>query len=172
MSELINYIIPLKGLRPGIHSYDFQVTEAFFEAMQSKEIHPTKVDVKMGMDFREGLISLNFVGKGSMTFPCDLCLELFDQAIEFTRTVVLKYGEGDSEDDDVLYISPQENQLDVSQIIYDEIILSLPMKKTHPLNEDESPSCNPEQLKFLEQKEEEKPMDPRWEALKKLKFED
>jgi uncharacterized protein len=172
VSELISYIIPLKGLKPGIHNYNFHVTDKFFEAMQAEEVFPTNVQVNLDMDYREGLITLSFSGQGHMTFPCDVCLEPFNQELSFKRQVIIKTGEGEPEDDEVFYIAPTENQLDISQYIYEEILLSLPMKKAHPDNPDGTSGCDPEQLKFLESQEGEKPMDPRWEALKKLKFDD
>lgn len=172
VNELLSYIIPFKGLSSGMHNYQFHVTDKFFEAMQASEIHPTNVHVDLELDYNAGLMTLYFKGQGEMIFPCDICLEDFAQPIEYKRTVIVKTGEEESDDDDIIFISPLENQLDISQIIYDDILLSLPIRKVHPEDEKGNSICNPEQIRLLKKLNDQKQVDHRWDALKGLKFED
>lgn len=172
MNELINYIIPFKGLSSGKHNYQFHVADKFFEAMQSNEVHPTDVIINLELDYQDGLITLDFSGKGYMIFPCDVCLEDFKQSVSYTRKVVIKTGEGESDDDDIIFISPLDSQFDVSQIIYDDILLSIPIRKVHPLNKKGIETCDPVQLAYLKSLSQQKVEDHRWDALKNLKFED
>ncbi len=172
MNELKEYIIAFKGLSVGEHIFHFQVTQKFFEAMQSPDIYPTDIQVNLKLDYRPGLMTFYMEGSGKITFPCDRCLEEFDFPISYNRTVVYKTGEAEGDDDDVIFISPNDSQVDISQLIYDDILTSIPIRKVHPLNEDGTDSCNPEQIAFLEKQSSQKPVDHRWDALKDLKFDD
>ena len=57
--------------------------------------------------------------------------------------------------------------------VYESIMLALPIQVLHPDDENGNSTCNPEILKIMNEhspdakKEDE--IDPRWEALKKLK---
>ena len=173
VNELLTYIIPFKGLSSGKHNFSFHVTDKFFESMQSNEVYPTHVDINLELDNLPGIITLKFSGKGYMVVPCDICLEDFKQVVEYQRTVVYKIGQGESNDDDVIFIPVSESQIDLSQIIYDDILLSLPLQKAHPENKNGERSCNVEQLKLLDKiSVSTTATDPRWDALKNLKFED
>jgi len=58
--------------------------------------------------------------------------------------------------------------LDLSQYLYESLIVSLPIKKVHPDNE-----CNKEMIKRLnpsKTKKTKNDSDPRWDALKNIQF--
>ena len=62
------------------------------------------------------------------------------------------------------------HDFDVSSLIYEYIILAVPMYRVHPEGQ-----CNPEVIAMLTAKPEEpeeKDIDPRWAALKDIKLED
>ena len=64
----------------------------------------------------------------------------------------------------------KEHELDVSQYIFEYLTLMVPMRNVHE-DEEGNPTCNPEDLKNIEKHmkhDEETPVDPRWEILKKF----
>ena len=65
-----------------------------------------------------------------------------------------------------------ENAIDLKQLIFELIILNLPNRRQHPLNEDGSSNCNKEMIVLVNKYtlKEKKSSDPRWDALKKLKI--
>ena len=100
---------------------------------------------------------------------CDISNAAFDYPIEHEIDVLVKFGEEyDDSDPEVITIPGTDHAFNVAQLIYEDVMLSVPMKKV-------SPDLSPEYLEVLERfspKEpvkEEPVIDPRWEALKKLK---
>jgi uncharacterized metal-binding protein YceD (DUF177 family) len=73
-------------------------------------------------------------------------------AIDYNGDLVVKFSEEtDFYDGDVMWISPSEDMLDLTQYIYESIVLSLPYSRVH-----EDGECNPEMLaSFKEISEEE-----------------
>jgi uncharacterized metal-binding protein YceD (DUF177 family) len=89
--------------------------------------------------------------------------------------LVIKFGQEYNDDNDEMIIIPHEYyELDVSQFIYELIILSVPTKKVHPKVLDgtmDSEALN--KLRELEIKKNksssnEDITDPRWDKLKSL----
>ncbi len=74
--------------------------------------------------------------------------------------------------DDIVSLPLEASEIDISQYLYEYVTLLLPQRRIHPDNEEGSSGCNQEALKILNKlsaKEEDK-IDPRWEALKKIKL--
>ena len=83
----------------------------------------------------------------------------------------VKFGEEYSEDDDLVTVAENEGILDVAWFIYEFIDLNIPIKHVHAPGK-----CNPAMIEKLNEhsaarsgEEEEETVDPRWEALLKLK---
>lgn len=109
---------------------------------------------------------MHFKVDGTVNVPCDRCLDEMDLKLNGSFNLYLKYGEEFREvDDEVIIIPREEGFFDLSPYVYEFVKLSIPISKFH----DEG-TCNPDMLSHLidEDKEEEKEIDPRWEALKKL----
>ena len=85
---------------------------------------------------------------GKVVVECDRCLEDLDIPIGTDIMLSVKYGSEENSEDhqegerEVLFIPQDEAELDLSQIIYDYVCLSLPMQRMH----DEG-DCNPEVMK-------------------------
>jgi len=62
---------------------------------------------------------------------------------------------------------PNEHELDVSQRIHEMLVLNMPLKLAHESLED----CDQDVIKRLSgnERNEDNDIDPRWEALRKLK---
>ena len=176
MENLKAYNIALKGLAIGKHDFDYQVGKQFFEYFDGEIVGDGCVKVKLELEKQSGLIVLWFRVKGTVNIQCDRCLDLFDQPVESQNKVFVKYGEEKFEDgDDVVWIAPDETHINVAKLIYDFIVLSVPIKHVHPEDAHGESLCNPEMLKRLnllsvkEEPEEENPeTDSRWDELKKL----
>jgi uncharacterized metal-binding protein YceD (DUF177 family) len=111
--------------------------------------------------------------KGEFTMICDRCLEEFQMPVETDQTMLVRFGEpGIGETDDIIVISRNDHELNVAQHIYDYLSLLVPMRVVHPDDENGVPGCNQEIIDKLEarNKEKENQGDPRWDALKKLGF--
>ncbi len=172
VNDLIEYKIPLKGLSSGEHYYQYHITGKFFEAVQSDEEYRCDIDVDVALNVESNLMVLNLKYKGTMTFPCDICLDDYVYPTDFERRLVVKRGEEKSDDDDIIYLSHSEHILDISRIIFEDIVLNVPLRKVHPLDAQGHSTCNAEFLDLMEKYHNQKKPDHRWDALKDLKFDD
>ena len=84
--------------------------------------------------------------------------------------LIIKFGEGDFEDtDEMIQISALDHKLELLELFYEYVYLSLPLRFTHKKS-----NCNAEVLQKLEELrveeiEKEEKTDPRWDVLKNLK---
>ncbi|MEG0693984.1 MAG: DUF177 domain-containing protein, partial [Oscillospiraceae bacterium] len=104
---------------------------------------------------------------GTVELVCDITNEDFTYPIENQIGILVKFGEEyDDSEEDVITIPANDHAFNISQLIYENVALSIPMKKL-------SPNVSDEDLEILEKfspKEiEEEESDPRWDALKNLK---
>lgn len=173
MEKENEYLIPVNGLALGRHSYHFEVRDAFFEGMDYSEIQQGNVAIDLDVEKTELMMTLNFALQGTVRVACDRCADEFDMAIENRPVFFVKFGsEVAEESDDVVVVPADQHDFDIRSLIYEYIILSIPMHRVHPEG-----ACNPEMLQMLAQEEEtgesvEEETDPRWAALKGIKLED
>ena len=130
----------------------------------------------MVLEKKNTIMELCFDYKGTVNVPCDMTGENFDLKIKGKFNLVVKFGDEFNNDNEELLILPyNEFQLDVSQYIYESIVLSVPFKRVHPGVKDGTLETEAFEIldKFapkVEDKEnkENEHIDPRWENLKKL----
>lgn len=171
---LSQYRIPFKGLKQGVHHFRFEAGEDFFKCFAGSAIGKSSIQVDVKFDKRESFFILDFYIGGTVEAECDRCAEKFNQEIIDEHRVYVKFDEQAKQqnqgDDDIAYISASDVYVDVSQLIYELVHLSLPMQKICPLKADGSPGCNEKVLKILEgKKQQDNEPDPRWAALKNIK---
>ena len=165
--------IDLKGLKEGLNSFEFDLDDAYFKAVNAPEVSCGSVHVSLDIVRTESdYFTLDFHEEGTVIVPCDLCLEDMEQPFETSQRLEAKFGIEYSEEDDLVTVAENEGILDVTWFVYEFIVLSLPIKHVHAPGK-----CNPAMIKALEEhsatrtseEDERKPIDPRWEALLKLK---
>lgn len=174
MEKKNEFLIPVSGLALGSHSYQFEINDGFFAEREYSEIQQGKVVVSLDIDRQETLMVLHFGIEGTVRVACDRCADEFDLPIRDEREFFLKLGtENAQESDDVEVVPAEQADYDISSLVYEFIILAVPMHRVHPEGQ-----CNPEVMAMLtaeqtvEETEEENEIDPRWAALKNIKIED
>lgn len=174
MEKKNEFLIPVSGLALGSHSYQFEINDGFFAEREYSEIQQGKVVVSLDIDRQETLMVLHFGIEGTVRVACDRCADEFDLPIRDEREFFLKLGtENAQESDDVEVVQAEQADYDISSLVYEFIILAVPMHRVHPEGQ-----CNPEVMAMLtaeapvEEAQEENEMDPRWAALKEIKLED
>ena len=173
MEKKNEFLIPVSGLALGSHSYQFEINDDFFAEREYSEIQQGKVNVSLKIDRQETLMVLHFGIEGTVRVVCDRCADEFDLPIRDEREFFLKLGtENAEESDDVEVISADQADYDVSSLVYEFIILAIPMHRVHPEGQ-----CNPEVMAMLNREEatedeETDTIDPRWAALKDIDLND
>ena len=176
MKSTNEYLIPFIGLKLGKHQFGFKINKKFFDHFSFDEFESSDILAEVVLEKKLTMMEINFKHKGTVNVPCDLTGELFDLPIKGKIKLVVQFGDEFNNDNDELLILPHgEHQIDLSQYIYEMIVLSVPLKRTHPGIKDgtlKTPALDKlNELAVKNQKQsikEEEEIDPRWDKLKKL----
>jgi len=166
---LKGFVIQFRGLSIDTHYFNFIIDKKFFEAIDYAELENGLVNVSVEMINQQRMIILNFEIKGFIEVTCDRCLENFNYQISGNERLIVKYGESFQElSEEVIIIPEGEYEIDLSKIIYEYIVLMLPIRCVHTDNESGNSGCNAEMIDRLQKTIVIKEPDPRWDALKDL----
>ncbi len=170
MDRLRNYDIVFSGLKNGKHEFRFEIDKTFFQLFGTEqEFTEPNLVAEILLEKHTTFLELWIRIFGKVNLTCDISTDHFDHSLENEISVLVKFGEEyDDSDVDVITIPKTDYAFNAAQLIYENVMLSVPMKKI-------SPDISEENLRILEQftpkeeiKEEPK-SDPRWDALKNLK---
>lgn len=172
MVSLESLKIDLKSLEQGATPFEFELNDAFFESLETAEVQRGNLHVSLLVNRTNDYYDLNFHIEGSVMVPCDLCLEDIEQKIDTDNRLAAKFGENYSEDDDLVTVAEDEGILDVSGLIYEFIVLNIPIRHVHAPGK-----CDLAMIRLLQEhtavrssEEDDTAIDPRWAALKNLKL--
>lgn len=177
VDPLRQFEIAFVGLKAGINHFTFPIDERFFALFEGSLVQEGSLEVKLEFDKGISFFLLKFMISGWVKLPCDRCAAELKFPIDEDYHIVVKFDpHSDAEKDDsmadVVYISRSESHLDVSQLIYEFINLSIPLNRINCDNLTGEKPCNQEILKRLNLQKPGKPTkkDSRWDNLSKIKF--
>ena len=175
VKNLKEFLIPYVGLKLGFHRFEYLIEGSFFALFPDAPITECSVKVTLELEKKETFFLLQFFIDGKVKTACDRCLEAFHKEIFGDYQCLIKFSDelskGTNDDDEIQYITREDDYIDIAPLIYDYIILCLPMQLLGCKEAGEEPQCNQEVLKFLKTQEADSDNpDPRWEGLNKLKF--
>ena len=168
--ELRDFTINIVALQNATHDFDFKITQEFFQSFQNSLVEKGEGEAFLKLDNSETMLHLHFNIQCQLELTCDVTLEKFFHPISVRKDIIVKFGEEDMElSEDVVVIHRDSAALNVSKFIYEFICLEIPMKKVHPRLKD----VERDEIVYSDKQEtedsQEEVIDPRWEALKKLK---
>ena len=136
------YSIGYKSLSNSTFDYDFVVDDALFAAYESREVLGGNCDVKVVLAKTDNQLDVDVTIEGSVVCECDRCLEPCDVDIDYEGHLIVRLSTEEGEyDGEVMWLNPAEENLDLTQYIYESIILSLPYQRVHTEGE-----CNPDMM--------------------------
>ncbi len=142
MEILDQYAIAWKGLKPGVHDFDFEIGDALFEAFENTEIRSAALKARVQLDRSESMLDLHTSIDGQVTVPCDRCLEDCTVPIHWEGRLVVRFSdEIDDYDGEVMWIPQSADKVELGQYLYESVILGLPYQRVHAEGE-----CNAEML--------------------------
>ncbi len=173
MHPLVEFQIPIKGLKSGSHRFVFQVGEAFLEHFQNSIIDKGQFDVVLELERHPDWMQFEFHFSGYMETDCDRCLAPIHLPIERSHRLIVKMGQEEvGEDIDVIFIPTETNTFDVSQLLYELLVISVPLVKVYDCQEVENPPCNFTLLQKLKggsgNENQSLFSDPQWDILKDI----
>ena len=170
--------IAFVGLKPGIHEFSYTVDDKFFAEKGNPDFTNCQANIKLSLDKKSSFMLLKFEIGGKADVTCDRCGNPLAMDIWDEFNMLLKLVENpdemneQEEDPDVYYISRTESHVDISNWIYEFVLLSFPLQKSCSEEERGGPQCNNEvleKLKGMEVKDEESNANALWKGLEKFK---
>ncbi len=182
MNTLDAYKIDLKNMRADSQTFRYVVDDAFFKAVQGPEIESGRLTVDLSVRKTAGVFLFAFRIAGTVVVACDRCLDAMELPVETACTMKVKLGEDYSDDGEFVTIPYEDGVVDIAWNLYEFIALEVPLKHVH-----EPGACNNEMMGVLNEHwaveqenaetddtpedaetEEQRPIDPRWNELKKI----
>lgn len=115
-----------------VYEYDYHIGKEFFELKENDEILGCDVDVHLSVEKRHETYILEFDLAGDLEVPCDRCLDPVTLPVDEVYDIAVRHGEEyDDSSDDVLVIPEGWTRLDVSGLIYDTLMLTIPLRCVH-----------------------------------------
>ncbi|SIT95885.1 Uncharacterized ACR, COG1399 [Epilithonimonas bovis DSM 19482] len=174
MDRFRNYDIAFSGLKTGKHDFKFEINQEFFDLFETeREFFNPEINIDVLLDKHTTFLEFYINVSGTVQLICDISNDEFSENISNDLKVLVKFGEEyDDSNEDIITIPHKDSEFNIANLIYEAVVLSIPMKKLAPSVRD-----NDEYQKLLDQyspqiteeDEEEQSIDPRWAALKKLK---
>lgn len=184
MGKFTAFKLPLKSLVKGTHSFDYHLDKQFFANMENADVRDADINVHLTVDYNGEVYALHFAITGEVVVLCDRCLDDLHLPIDATYDIAVQYGDDyNDESDTLLQIPDSDNYLNVAYMIYDTVVLEIPIKHVHPMGK-----CNrqmsailrkhragggedaEEAAEILEEADDadSRASDPRWDALRNL----
>ena len=173
LKSLKQYSIPFTGLKLGKHRFQYVITDAFFDEFEYSLVKKGQLICEVELERQETMLLLDFRINGSIDANCDRCLAPFPQQVDIHEQQVAKFSEEEiSEDEEIITLTKNDHEIDISGLIYEFINVAIPFI-TVCSDEGNTRFCDKEMLESLSKltasAEQEDQADPRWDALKKIK---
>lgn len=170
MASLNNFSIPVKGLKDGMHLFEFELDDMFFPEFEGSPIQDGQLTAKVGFDKRPDMFVLDVAIEGTIQTECDRCVEDIAFPVEGQHQQIIKLSDHSAETiDEVVYLPVDTAEINIARFIYEFVVLSIPMVKT--CDAVPGKSCYEEVLRKLDgdRSAEQAGNNPIWAALNKLK---
>lgn len=170
------YIIRFGGLPVGIHDFEFEVKDAFFKSIENSEIGSADIKAEAQLTKQNNLLQLDMRIEGTVGVDCDRCLKGFGYPVSAEGTLVVKHGNPEESTDEILMIPEGVEEFDISQLLYESIVLAIPARRVPCELDAKKFVCDHAMLAKLdelatpEEKTETDPENPVWEKLNKIKY--
>ena len=146
-----NFIIPLNGLTAGENMFFWHAGKEFFDSFENSEILDAQLDMEAKVEKSGRYIGVDCNVSGRVVVECDRCLEELVLPVDLEVKLSVKFGDVDESDEnqdgerEVIFLPVDNTELDMKQIVYDYVCISLPIQRVH-----EDGDCNPVALRYLE----------------------
>ena len=153
--------IDLRTLELGRHEFNLESTTEEL-GVEPDLMRDIRADVQLHYDGSDAIVILSVSAIAQLT--CDRTLVKFDMPLKGQYTVVYSPNESDPDsDDEVRPLAASDDEIDITDIVRDTLLLAIPVRKIAPGAE------NADFRTTFGEAVEESNVDPRWEALASLK---
>ncbi len=174
MRALTHFSVPLKGLKDGIHHYQFIIEDDFFEKFEKSIVKKGSFQIEIELFKKSNHLEIDFWIDGKMKTDCDRCMANIDLPIEGEHKLIVKYTMDEiNNEEEVWTITYDTHELSLDKAIYEFVNLSVPMIKRYDCEFEDPRPCNLKATDFLDKDIEDDEDDdnegnPFAEALKNI----
>lgn len=159
--------INISNLSDGEHRFEFKLEAEDLE-IETVEI-VSDIDVNADLYKSGNQFDLNVNVRGKFKLQCDRCMEDYIQDFNKSFEIFYKYEFTNEEvlnddNDEIKFISPKINSINIAEDVRDYILLSIPMKHAPVEHNGICTYCNRDIAKLLNV-ESKKEISPVWEKL-------
>ncbi len=172
--ETKHFFIKVSRLSEGENHAQFELNVDFFVSNGSDFISNCKLIADVKISKLEATSRILFHIHGTVGVLCDVCNRSISLPIDFKQSVLLKISDSVSRDinseEEIIYMRKSEDNIYFDELIYDFVLISIPMKKSCDI-EGVVKNCDNAILKKLEDlSHDNEDPDDRWDELKNLKI--
>ena len=145
------FIIALNGLAAGKSQFRWHAEGQFFSSFENSEILDADVDIEVIVEKSGKYIGVDLEIDGEVTVECDRCLADLQLPVSASPKFSVKFGESSENENitpegerEIIVLPETDTEMDLSQVIYDYVCISLPLTRVH-----EDGECDPETVKYL-----------------------
>jgi len=175
VNYLKQYRIPFSGLSLGTHDFEFDIDKAFFDCYEYSIVKDGSLKASVNLHKQENMMVVRFHITGTVNLVCDVCLSTFPAEMELDERLIVKFAEEDLAEttDEIMVLAKHEHELDIAPVLYEYINVSVPhyikcSEQGNNITCDEAVLARLSDLSPEQQETEQ--TDPRWEALKNIKY--
>lgn len=151
MKDLVPYDIRLKGLKDGVQTFNFTVGSDFLPFFENAPDDIVTGNVRVLLEKRVGLIILQFSLDAELHAPCDRCLADIKIPLLGDYKLLIKSMEHpeEIENEDVIVLHPETPVWNAALIMYENILLAIPVIKRYDCESGLNPPCDMEMIQIL-----------------------
>lgn len=161
--------INISNLKDGDHVYDFDLRLDEIDIDDIELVNDAKANVLLHKSGNQTSMVTKLTGK--FKFQCDRCMEFYEHELDNKFEIIYKFDFKDDveyENDEIKFISPNTNFIDLKSDIRDYILLSVPMRRAPEEKDGVCKYCHININEIVNVRNEEE-INPVWEKLIKIK---
>jgi uncharacterized metal-binding protein YceD (DUF177 family) len=140
-----NFNIKISDLSNNIPTdFNFIIGKEFFSEFEDSEIHNGKIEVNMNITKNHSDLRIETDVEGEVILTCELCLEEYNQELYFEDDVYLNLLDAASDVAELLSFDKNKHEINVARLIYDCVLLALPINHRHIDDDNGNPTCKSE----------------------------
>lgn len=133
-------------LLTGSYEAEYDLSTPFFNREECADLLGGQGKAKVTVVPQGGAFRLHMGFEGQVSLVCDRCLDAVEMPLHCEEDLVLKVGQASLEaEDNEEWIDPQTGLCDLDWLLFEMIVINLPMTHCHPNGE-----CNPRMEALLQ----------------------
>jgi uncharacterized metal-binding protein YceD (DUF177 family) len=139
-------------LQSGRTDFRWHAGGQFFSGFENSEILDADLVVDVRVEKSGRYVGVDLDIEGNVVVACDRCLADLELPVSEHPSFSVKFAEGQAGESsaeeggrEILFLPESDTDLDLSQVVYDYVCISLPLSRVHADGE-----CDPETVKYLQ----------------------